>query len=952
MEQNGCSLLIKNLSFDTSPEKIRRIFQSFGKVRDVYLPLDHYTRRPRGFGFVEYFEPQYAKEALTNLNHSKIDGNEVKIIIAQNRRKSPETMKRYQQSARKGSRWSYKGHPPYRSNSRSKIIHRRRDTSSEEEEEGRGKCYQSKSRIMHKMSKKGKRLKGKKVARKYYRPRKKYSESASTYSASSSYRSSYSRGSNRRSNRRRRPRRRSRSQSWNRGAVRSTSRTTSYSTSYSASSYESDKGRRRTTKRKNPTRRQRKGEKEATSEGMKRQSSETFSRSASLSNSEGADRDGDPVARDPEKGIERRSGKDPSKDTDKHTCKDMGGRICENFPSPNGMSQEANKVSQNCSSKSRSYSTEQENQPGEQTHHDDGESLKRDDRVETIKAKKRTKSNNNSSEDTTTCRDPDGESNSKEESPQLSYQGSPTDGQNKQPYFLDHLEEKREKKEKRTKKNAKSVSTSSSSNVNCEGVTHEEASDKTYAERVLPPAKKLHRKGNSNNGSSSNKRSGSSQGTEEESSSSRFGTKRKRTCLSTTASNTNSTQMMNHLQSGEAENGNTVDTKNKSSSSAIEKENKFHLKEDLELCYLSGCDNAKAGDNFNSGEDCIGGNANSSSSTSSTYRGRRKKHKQRHLHEGKRKEIINKSFSTDSSTMGEKKSVRRRSKGGKSGKTENAHRIMMKNGRRNRGRIILSKSGSRGGSSGGGKITLGKSNTPCSSSDGDRGSPVGGEKKRGNTHPESVASYKSRTTCDDENERSGGKKGVAKRKRSISRSGSDEGRDEECDGCGTRRSKRVRMSEEAEESPREKRRRQGKKTRTCSNSIDKRKRTKREKLQRESVKKKSKRSKSKKEKFTKVKSKKTKFKKTKSPKKSYDSSTYSQSRRSRSSSGSSFESSSSHGGSSKMEKNMKHFSAKGSKGKVHKRDVRRRRARRIDSNTSDDSSSVSCNDHPVVRSKR
>ncbi|ANQ09407.1 Uncharacterized protein PCOAH_00046050 [Plasmodium coatneyi] len=721
MEQNGCSLLIKNLSFHTSPEKIRKIFQSFGKVRDVYLPLDHYTRRPRGFGFVEYYEPQYAKEALTILNHSKIDGNEVNIIIAQNRRKSPETMKRYQQIARKGDRWSYKGHPPYRSESKGKIIHRRRDTSSEEEEEGRGKCYQSmsryqsKSRIMHKMSKKEKRLKRKKVARRYCRSRKKYSESASTYSASSSYRSSYSRGSNRRSNRRRRPRRRSGSRRWKRDAVRSTSRTISYSTSYSASSYESDKGRRRTTKRKNPRRRQRKGEKEATTKVVKKQSSETFSRSVSLSNSEGERRDGGFV-KDPQKGIERRSGKDPGKesreDTDRHTCKDMRGKICKSF-SLSRNSHESNKDPQNCMHNRGSYSTEEENQPGEQTHHNHGESLKRDDRVETIKAKNKTKSSNNSSEDTTSHRDPDGESNSSNEvAPKLSYQGSPTNGQHKQPYLADRLEEREEeKKEKGTKKKAKSVSTSSSSDVNCGGVTHEEARDKTYAERESPPAKKVHRKSNSNNGSNSNREKGSSQGTEEESCSCTFGTKRKRTCLSTTASNTNSTQMMDHLQSGETENDNGVNTKNKSSSSTIEKENKFHLKEDLELRYLSGCDNAKGGNNFDSGEDRIGGNANSSSRTSSTYRRCRKKHKQRYLHGGKRKKRINESHSTDRSTTGDKKSIRTISKERKSGKTENAHRRMMKDGRRNRGRITLSKSESRDGSNGGGKINAGRETT-------------------------------------------------------------------------------------------------------------------------------------------------------------------------------------------------------------------------------------------------
>ncbi|EUD67116.1 hypothetical protein C922_02266 [Plasmodium inui San Antonio 1] len=1007
MVENGCSLLIKNLSFQTSPDKIRKIFQSFGKVRDVYLPLDHYTRRPRGFGFVEYYEPQYAKEALTILNNSKIDGKEIKIIVAQNRRKSPETMKMYQHNAREGR---YRRHR-YRSDSGGKRIHRSRNRSTEQEKH---RYDGSKSRIMHKMNKKEKRLKREKMTSRY-RYGKKYVESVSTYSASSSYRSSYSRGSNRRSSR---SRDRSRSQSRERRAVRSTSITTSYSNryshSYSASSYESDKGRRKT-KRKSPKRGQRKGQKEGTAKAMKRESSETFRESVSLSNSEGANRDGGPV-KYPQEGIERGSGKDPGKDPPK----DMRGQSCKSF-SRSGKSQEGNKDSQKCASKRGSYSTEEENQPGEKTHHD-GESLKRGERVKTIKTKKRTKSINNSTEDTIPSRDPDGKKNSNEEPPQLSSQERPTNGQNKQPYFLDRLEENKTKKKKGTKKKAKSLSPSSTSDVISEGVTQEEARGEAYSERESPPAKRVQRK-RSNNNCSRDKKSGYSQGAEEEQSSPRV-TEQKRICLSiarstNSGSNTDRTQK-DHLRSGEAQNGNGVNTKNKSSSSATGKENRVHLKEHLELSHLSRYDNANGGDNSDSGEDCIGGDANSSSrisrirSTSSScreYRGCKKRQKQKYPHKGKNKKRINESHSTDRSSTAEKRSVRSRSKEGKRGKNDNGDRKMMQNGRRKRGRVTLSINDSRGGSNGGGKvrerktttrvrdreatsgdttrersrdsegespgrakITLRKNNTRCSSS----GSPVEGEKKRGNTHCKSGTAHRSRSICDDAMEQPDGKNGVSKRKRSSSGSGSDGQSDDESDGRDTRRLKRGRMSEDEEDTPREKRSRQGKKTRTASNSIDKTKQTKSEKLNRGELqegdlKKKSKRTKSKKEKSTKgkftkgksskakstkakstkEKSRKTKFTKIKSPKKSYDSSTYNRSSRSRSSAGSSIESSSSHSESSKMEKSMKHFSAKGSKGKTQKRDVRRGGARRIDSDTSDDSSSsVSCGDSSAVRRKR
>ncbi|CAA9988295.1 RNA-binding protein, putative [Plasmodium knowlesi strain H] len=946
MVENGCSLLIKNLSFHTSPDKIRKIFQSFGKVRDVYLPLDHYTRRPRGFGFVEYYEPQYAKEALITLNHTKIDGNEVKIIIAQNRRKSPETMKMYQRSVHKGR---YRGHP-YRSDSSGKRIHRKRDKSNEE---GRRKYYRSKSRITHKMRKKEKRLKGKKVPSRY-RPGKKYSESASTYSASSSYRSSYSRESkcgSSLSQHRRRSRKGDRS--WERGAVRSSS---SRTTSYSTVSYGSEKGKRKN-RGKNPKRGQGEGEKEGSKKDIKRQTKETLSRNVSLSKGEGASRDGEPW-------------KEPPEGTDKHIRKDIRRQICRSF-SLSRKSQERDKVSQNCALKRVSYSTEEEDHPGEETD-DHGKSLKYGERVGTMKSKKKGKLSENSSEDTNFHRERKEESNLNEEEPEPNFQGIPTNEQSKQPYFLHHMEEG-EGKKGGTKKNAKSVSPSTSGDINCEGVIHQDGRDKTHAEREAAPAKRVHREG-SNNGSSSNKDSGSSKETDEEESSSPHMTKRKRICLSTTASNTNSTQM-DHLPNGEVENGNGVHRKNKSSSSPIGQENNVNLKENLELCYLSQYDNAKGGKNFDPREECIGGNENSSSRTSSTYRGCRKEQKGKYITKIRRKKRINERHSTDRSSIGDKKKVGIRRKEGESGKTKNGHRRMMKEGREKRGRVTLSVSESRDRSNGEGetaagvidhaaigedekrerfansaveslgraKITMERSNTPCCSNGSYRGSPVGRDTKRGNTQPESVASHRSRTICDVASERPDGEKGIAKGKKSISGNGSDGKGDDERYGRRTRRLKRSGIPRDAEENPREKRRRKGQETKTGSDSIDERTHTKRKELQKGNMKKMSKISKSKKEKFTKK----------RWPKKSYDSSTYSQSSGSRSLLESSIGGSSSYIESSKMEKSMNHFSAKGSKGKEHKRDMRRRRERRIEGDAyCDSSSSISYGDSPVVRSKR
>ena len=48
------SVILQN--YRTSPDDVKRAFSKYGEVKDVYLPLDYYTRKPRGFGFVEFVE--------------------------------------------------------------------------------------------------------------------------------------------------------------------------------------------------------------------------------------------------------------------------------------------------------------------------------------------------------------------------------------------------------------------------------------------------------------------------------------------------------------------------------------------------------------------------------------------------------------------------------------------------------------------------------------------------------------------------------------------------------------------------------------------------------------------------------------------------------------------------------------------------------------------------------
>ena len=87
------SLLVRNLRYETETEEVRRVFEKFGDVRDVYLPQDYKSGRPRGFGFIEFYDERDADEAMHELDGADVDGNRIEVCVAKDRRKSPGAMR-------------------------------------------------------------------------------------------------------------------------------------------------------------------------------------------------------------------------------------------------------------------------------------------------------------------------------------------------------------------------------------------------------------------------------------------------------------------------------------------------------------------------------------------------------------------------------------------------------------------------------------------------------------------------------------------------------------------------------------------------------------------------------------------------------------------------------------------------------------------------------------------
>ncbi|XP_006658000.1 serine/arginine-rich SC35-like splicing factor SCL33 [Oryza brachyantha] len=87
------SLLVRNLRRDCRPEDIRRPFGQFGRLKDVYIPRDYYSGEPRGFGFVQYYDPDDAADAKYYMDGQTILGREIAVVFAEENRKKPAEMR-------------------------------------------------------------------------------------------------------------------------------------------------------------------------------------------------------------------------------------------------------------------------------------------------------------------------------------------------------------------------------------------------------------------------------------------------------------------------------------------------------------------------------------------------------------------------------------------------------------------------------------------------------------------------------------------------------------------------------------------------------------------------------------------------------------------------------------------------------------------------------------------
>jgi RNA recognition motif-containing protein len=79
-------LFVGGLSWDTTDESLRAAFERFGPVIEAKVISDRDTGRSRGFGFVTFDAAADAEEAISEMDGGELDGRQVRVNEAQDRR--------------------------------------------------------------------------------------------------------------------------------------------------------------------------------------------------------------------------------------------------------------------------------------------------------------------------------------------------------------------------------------------------------------------------------------------------------------------------------------------------------------------------------------------------------------------------------------------------------------------------------------------------------------------------------------------------------------------------------------------------------------------------------------------------------------------------------------------------------------------------------------------------
>ena len=81
----GSKIFVGNLNFNTTREELEALFTQVAQPKDVFMPTERETGRPRGFAFIEYENDEDAAQAIEKFNGYELGGRALRVNAAEER---------------------------------------------------------------------------------------------------------------------------------------------------------------------------------------------------------------------------------------------------------------------------------------------------------------------------------------------------------------------------------------------------------------------------------------------------------------------------------------------------------------------------------------------------------------------------------------------------------------------------------------------------------------------------------------------------------------------------------------------------------------------------------------------------------------------------------------------------------------------------------------------------
>jgi len=78
-------IYVGNLSYETAEDELRREFERFGKVKSARIISNRFSRKSKGFGFVEMPNRPQAEAAIKALHDKEMQGRKLRVNEARNK---------------------------------------------------------------------------------------------------------------------------------------------------------------------------------------------------------------------------------------------------------------------------------------------------------------------------------------------------------------------------------------------------------------------------------------------------------------------------------------------------------------------------------------------------------------------------------------------------------------------------------------------------------------------------------------------------------------------------------------------------------------------------------------------------------------------------------------------------------------------------------------------------